>query len=1316
MPALPEELPSLEPDIAQFYGAVGGVLCSTLWDPGSSVNLITPEFAKELQQRGVRWEYCEPMHVVHGTGEEGGVRAAAPSVQRLRASVALCVHGLTYRKSDVEFYVYRGCLPDVVLSRKQLEQMECVEQPASKLLNWHVSREDLSRLALLVDSARVQAHCIVNERCNSAHSAKPDVQRALSDMIAQRERLRARVDKAVSVEAHAAVSKICDAYPVNWREPGPDPCKLGVFRLKLKDANKSYVCLPRRTNPLVMAEMRRQVQEQAAAGVIEKCEGQPSSVYAIHMARHPAKKTLRFCLDARPLNENTVLMPYAMPDISESLDRLAGFKYYCAFDLSAYFQQFELAEDCRDLMAFLIPGDESHPAEIWRYKRLTFGVVNASFWAQRQLAEALAKFPGCESLRNFIDDICFGANSIKELCDKTRALMEFCQHYNLRLKREKAKLAVGAIRHLGFIVSEEGKSLDPARVDSLVNILPPQNFKALKSLLGSFAFVRGWLADASTTSAPLTDLLSESAKKRGFIWGKAQDDALAALKLLVQTAPTLAKPDYSRPFRIYVDASDVGVGAVLVQLLPNPLTGKEELAAIAYKSRRFSERERNWPVGEREGFACRYGLDSFKEFILQHPDVTLYCDHHNMLNMWSCASAKITRWRLFMQQFEPFRIVHVEGRANTCADSLSRLHLYNLMLPKHDNLSDEEARLAEEGEGGDDAALMNSTYAEMVHSVNQRYYESACRSNKQFHRCNAMPPGEEYRNCGGVDGIAPVFVPRDPDEKLLEKSLVDAELLTEVTLKESAAEVSTPTVVIAPAVAASPSAEVQSCSAAECQTNEADLREARKRMSGGFPNRRMIERAHMYSHPSVATTWARVQRVCGLAPGAHGAVSRDEVRRFCEACPVCQKLKPARERLERAAGTIRRRPFTEYSFDVIVLPEADLHGFRYILTVVDSFIGAVELFALQRASAEEVSRCLVDVMCRWVRPHSVRCDNAKSFASFMMQKLLAAARVEPHFVAPYSHRSNGQAENANRRVEHVLRQMILDAKLGAPTRNNWSVLLPMVRGIINSKVVHRHGCTANDLLYGAMNERSSVFEDEPWREDVAPSVVPPSSEAAVAAEETISQWRSQHDVLLARCEAEQDALLQRLSDLQGPEAADLASLMPGDTVLVSSDERPVHKLGARWLGPYLVVSEPVGQRVTLQHLSSKKVSEFALNMCKRCDMSLMSDVDDWLPLAAADHFEYLVESIEQHRPAQRRLPNGRLRPKSDFEFLVRWEGLPISEDNPSWEPWSNVSLRTTDAFAAYLSRPEVGAALGADFAGPKVADEAPAENTRKRRR
>ena len=312
---------------------------------------------------------------------------------------------------------------------------------------------------------------------------------------------------------------------------------------------------------------------------------------------------------------------------------------------------------------------------------------------------------------------------------------------------------------------------------------------------------------------------------------------------------------------------------------------------------------------------------------------------------------------------------------------------------------------------------------------------------------------------------------RDLDEKWLEDALKNAELLGEV--HEKVAEVSD----AADADLASKRASEETDASAskrvstDAQTCDADLRESRKRAAGIFPNRRLIEAAHDATHASVATTWARVQRACNVAPGTRGAVCRDEVRRYVEACPVCQKLKPARARLERSAGTIRQRPFTQYAFDVIVLPDADEHGHRYILTVVDSFSGATELYPLKRASADEVVPCLVDVMSRWTRPYSMRCDNAKSFASALMSNLLAAANVQQHFVAPFSHQSNGQVENLNRRVEHVLRVMILDPKLGKPSKNNWSVLLPMVRGIINSKLIHRHGCSANDLLYGATSQR-----------------------------------------------------------------------------------------------------------------------------------------------------------------------------------------------------------------------------------------------------
>jgi hypothetical protein len=198
----------------------------------------------------------------------------------------------------------------------------------------------------------------------------------------------------------------------------------------------------------------------------------------------------------------------------------------------------------------------------------------------------------------------------------------------------------------------------------------------------------------------------------------------------------------------------------------------------------------------------------------------------------------------------------------------------------------------------------------------------------------------------------------------------------------------------------------------------------------------------------------------------------------------------------------------------------------------------------------------------------------------------------------------------------------------------------------------------------------------------------------------VQQWRDQHEALLSSCEQAQDELLQRLADLQTPEASEVDSLQPGDAVLVSVEERGAHKLGARWRGPYLVVDAPVGQDVLLQHLSSRAVGTFQLSMCKRCDMGLVSNVDDWLPLAAQDNFEYVVDEVVAHRPDTRASSGRRRRPKSEFEFLVRWADLPEGDQNPTWEPWANQSLRESAPYAAYLARPEVREKLGADFLAP----------------
>ena len=108
----------------------------------------------------------------------------------------------------------------------------------------------------------------------------------------------------------------------------------------------------------MLNEMRRQIEELLTVGAIERCKGSPSSVYAVVMVRKPGQKTSwRLCLDLIPLNENTVPMPYVMPDVHQALDRLSGKKYYSSFDFSAWFQQFDIAEEDRDKVAFVIPGD-----------------------------------------------------------------------------------------------------------------------------------------------------------------------------------------------------------------------------------------------------------------------------------------------------------------------------------------------------------------------------------------------------------------------------------------------------------------------------------------------------------------------------------------------------------------------------------------------------------------------------------------------------------------------------------------------------------------------------------------------------------------------------------------------------------------------------------------------------------------------------------------------------------------------------------------------------------------------------------------------
>ena len=109
----------------------------------------------------------------------------------------------------------------------------------------------------------------------------------------------------------------------------------------------------------------------------------------------------------------------------------------------------------------------------------------------------------------------------------------------------------------------------------------------------------------SRIAKPLNELISgENAKKKKapVIWEEKHQEAFDKLKQLCTEAPILAYADYKKPFKVYTDASEIGLGAVLSQVQ------KEREHVIAYASRSLNKAERRYDAHKLEFLALKWTI------------------------------------------------------------------------------------------------------------------------------------------------------------------------------------------------------------------------------------------------------------------------------------------------------------------------------------------------------------------------------------------------------------------------------------------------------------------------------------------------------------------------------------------------------------------------------------------------------------------------------------------------------------------------------------------------------------------------------------
>lgn len=240
---------------------------------------------------------------------------------------------------------------------------------------------------------------------------------------------------------------------------------------------------------------------------------------------------------------------------------------------------------------------------------------------------------------------------------------------HLTVNLAKCEFAKATVTYLGKAVVQGFVRPVEAKVQAVEQFRQPTTKKELMRFLGMAGYYRAFCKNFSEVVSPLTNLLKAKAE---FVWSAPCQEAFVAVKTLLSSAPVLAAPNFGKPFKLQVDASQIGAGAVLLQENDE---GVE--CPVSFFSRKFNKYQQNYSVIEKEALSPIWALQHFEVYGGSGSSpLTVFTDHNPLTFLRSLQNPnqRLMRWALFLQPFN-LDIRHIRGKENIIADALSRAPL-----------------------------------------------------------------------------------------------------------------------------------------------------------------------------------------------------------------------------------------------------------------------------------------------------------------------------------------------------------------------------------------------------------------------------------------------------------------------------------------------------------------------------------------------------------------------------------------------------------------------------------------------------------------
>ena len=482
-------------------------------------------------------------------------------------------------------------------------------------------------------------------------------------------------DTDITQDTRDKFEELCERHPEAFSKNNKDIGRITLIEMEIDTGDSVPIARSPYTLPLKHHEwVRKEIETLEKAGVIERSLSPwASPVIVVPKKSAPDEPPRRWlCVDYRKVNVlqqevkkadkgTGCLSLYPLLKIDEMFAKLQGSQIYSTIDLRSGYYHIGLTRESRAKSVFVVPMGK------WEFNWTPFQLSQAPAYFQLLIDKVLM---GCSSFTiGYLDDIIIFSNNELEHLKHLEEIFSRLERFGLKMKREKCDFFKKHIQYLGHLITKDGFTPLPEKLESIWNMPRPKSAKEVKQFLGLIGYYRKFVPRFSDLARSLTNLTRQDVE---FTWTEKCEKSFNYLRELLMQHPILRHPDPNKEYTLFTDASGIGWAGVLTQEFKDE-KGKAKQHPICYVSGQFRGSQQNWAALTKEAYAIYMSIRKLS-FYVTDARVIIKCDH---LPLRKCLqkqtlNAKVNNWVVELEQFD-LQIEWIQGAKNTLADSLSRL-------------------------------------------------------------------------------------------------------------------------------------------------------------------------------------------------------------------------------------------------------------------------------------------------------------------------------------------------------------------------------------------------------------------------------------------------------------------------------------------------------------------------------------------------------------------------------------------------------------------------------------------------------------------